>query len=57
MKYKVTYYENYYSTVEVEAESPEDAERQFWWKWENDELFVDEVLSTREVVHSELDVL
>ena len=56
MKYKVTYYENYYATVDIEAQDPEEAERLFWWQWENDEDFVDEVLSCRDVAHSELEV-
>lgn len=57
-KFKVTYYETFYSTVEIEANSPEEAEREFWWKWENDidEGFVDDVIYNREVSNSEIEV-
>ena len=56
MRYRVTYSENYYSTLEIEADSPEEAKELFWEQWENDDDFVEDVFVGREVVHSELDV-
>ena len=56
MKYRVTYYETTFSTVEIEADSPEEAHERFMEKWEEDEEFVEDILDRSEFLLSKLEI-
>ena len=54
--YKVTYYESFFADIEIEADSPEEAEEKFWEQWEDSNEFVDNVFCVREVTDSSVEV-